>query len=556
MAEVTTIQSMIQLMKSIGDNVDASTPTSAMGPSDRIPFPVIPVCRFGETRHFGGSLQKGNDLPQNYTSHTVHVDGTNGRYSIFSKLLLRMLEQGVASKNVVDVTYVLAAQEQDELPERALATFRSVRVEVQDIALPSVYVYGSHRPAQRMRSTQDANFFHYTTEISSMKNLTASRNSGNNDAFLSESIQVVRPSSAPALTGRRGQMDTSVLSSFRASIVPTNDPIEISVNKLIEILEDVNVPVRRDQLSQYEFSLAVPSSWTTFRSTNNGNVHNKDLINVSLLLLVTRGEIRRHFIASRCRLKKAAVRIVETAAWRGQTFPIDCRVCRIELQSGQFFQQGEDLEGRPVFYVRFLGLGPWRGNTEASVAALLHRFEGALHEFSKRQDGIQCTVVVLMGKPFKEYVKLNLGGNASTEEGDADGDDKSTESQMSTSVKSGVFSEGDVCIANPRVNPAEFWQPHTTEKLVRQVIDLLSAHYPERLYQALVVMKPAHVVFVSRVLGQFRVANFVDSPITRSKVKIVSKFSDLRKYVSKHELVTIVGGEKPIDPGVFGLLDE
>ena len=97
---------------------------------------------------------------------------------------------------------------------------------------------------------------------------------------------------------------------------------------------------------------------------------------MSLLLLITRGEVRRHYVASGCNMKKAAIRIVETAAWRGQTFPIDQRICRIELQSGQFFQQGSDFAGRPVFYFRNMGLGPWRKDCNASVAAVLHRLEG------------------------------------------------------------------------------------------------------------------------------------------------------------------------------------
>ena len=292
-----------------------------------------------------------------------------------------------------------------------------------------------------------------------------------------------------------------------------------------------------------------------FQSTNDGNLHNNDLINMSLLLLITRGEIRRHFVASGCNLKKAAIRIVETAAWRGQTFPIDRRICRIELQSGQFFQQGIDKQGRPVFYVRNMGLGPWRRDADASVAAVLHRLEGALHEFSGRKEDVQCTVVIIMGKPFKEFMKVKLGDTSSTA-GDNSDEDELGGSQMSMSVlDGGVLSTDGPCIANPRVNPEESWQAHTDKRLVRQLIDLLSAHYPERLHQALVVVKPRHAMVISKVFGRFTLSNFVDSPLTRSKIKLLSRFSDLQKYVSKHELVTIAGGEQPIDPEVFGLYD-
>ena len=36
--------------------------------SDRTPFPVVPLARIGETRHFGGALQVDRDLPQNYAA--------------------------------------------------------------------------------------------------------------------------------------------------------------------------------------------------------------------------------------------------------------------------------------------------------------------------------------------------------------------------------------------------------------------------------------------------------------------------------------------------------
>ena len=559
--EASTITAMKYLMKTISDGVDASTPNSDLGPSDRMPFPMVPACRLGETRHFGGALQESHNMPQNYVAFTINIDAAKSRYNLISKLLITVLEKGLLARNVFDVTYVLAAQEQDELPERAVCTFRAVRVQPRDIALPSIYVYGSHRMALRgRRSTQDANFFQSTLCLPSIRNLLSSNSNDaeNVDENTSSKIQV-KPNPASTLVGARAMArangsGASVLNSFRTSAIPSEDPIEKSVNELIEIFEDVKIPVRRDQLSQYDFSRAVPMSLLdAYHSTNDGVLHDKDLLNMSLLLLITRGEIRRHFIASECNLKKAAIRTVETAAWRGQTFPIDRRICRIELQSGQFFQQGVDKEGRPVFYIRNLGLGPWRKNVDATVAAVLHRLEGALHEFAGRQEDIQCTVIILMGKPFKELLKLKSGDAASTVGGDANDDEAS---QMSVSVRDGMaFTPDGPIVANPRVNPEESWQNHTNKIVVRQLIDLLSAHYPERLHHALVVVKPSHAGPIRKAFGRFTLSSLVESPVTRSKIKLLSRFTDLQKYVSKHELVTIAGGEQPIDPEVFGLYD-
>lgn len=78
---------------------------------------------------------------------------------------------------------------------------------------------------------------------------------------------------------------------------------------------------------------------------------------------------------------------------------------------------------------------------------------------------------------------------------------------------------------------------------------------PERLYQALVVVKPSQTISLRKIFGSFRLASLVDSPVTRSKVRILNSFSELQKYVSKQELVTIAGGETPINPEVFGLPD-
>lgn len=559
--EASTISAVKYLMKTMADGVDASSPNSDLGPSDRMPFPMIPACKLGETRHFGGALQENRNMPQNYVSFSVNVDAAKSRYNLISKLLITVLEQGLLAKNVFDVTYVLAAQEQDELPERAACTFRAVRVESRDIALPSIYVYGSHRLAlRRRRSTQDANFFQSTLRLLSTKNIMSSDSiESDGDDDTTPSIQVKR-SQDFTLAGTRARArangaGASVLDSFRTSTIPSGDPIEKSVNELIDIFENVKIPVRRDQLSQYDFSASVPMSLLdAFHSTNDGVLHDKDLLNMSLLLLITRGEIRRHFIASGCNLKKAAIRTVETAAWRGRTFPIDRRICRIELQSGQFFQQGIDMEGRPVFYIRNLGLGPWRKNADATVASVLHRLEGALHEFVGRKEDIQCTLVVLMGKPFKEFLKLKSGDAGSTAGDDSVDDDGA--SQMSVSVRDGMaFTPDGPIVANPRVNPEESWQNHTNKKILRQLIDLLSAHYPERLYQALVVVKPSHAGPIRKAFGRFTMSNFVESPVTRSKIKLLSRFTELQNYVSKHELVTIAGGEQPIDPEVFGLYD-
>lgn len=376
--EAATITALTYLMRSVAGDLDTSTPISDVGPSDRTSFPLIPLHRLGETRHFGGSLQVDRNLPQNYCAASVCLDSSKSKGNILARFLLSLIERGFLAKNTVDLTYVLAASEQDELPERTMATVRFARVAAKDIALPSVFVYGSKRSDFRHRSTWEASTFKSVLGNISMggERLRATMHNFASD----EDDQLPRNTSRSVSDSqRKRQRAERLLESCKTSVVKTLNPIEQAVNELIDILRDVKVPVRRDQLPLYEFASAVPMSLLEAYNAKDGSFQGKDLMNMSLLLLITRGEIRRHYIASGCVLKKAAMRVVETAAWRGQTFPIDQRICRIELQSGQFFQQGTDLAGRPVFYFRNMGLGPWRKDPNASIAAVLHRLEGKMY---------------------------------------------------------------------------------------------------------------------------------------------------------------------------------
>ncbi|CAB9514737.1 expressed unknown protein [Seminavis robusta] len=570
-AEIGAIKFMTYLMRSVANDLDASTPNSDMGPSDRTPFPVIPVARVGKLRHFGGSLQQDRDMPNNYVSATCHVDHTQSRFNVFASVLLSMMEQGILRRNVFDLTYVLAAERQDELPERALGTVRPVRVSTLDIALPSAFVYGaSRRREHNRRSTWNAsnfqsirNFHSITNTVGNLSSSTrsglkrfASFESSDDDLSRSPRQRGDSPQSVGSESQRHVAKAEELLHSHKTASVTSEDPVEKAVNELIDILHKVRVPVRRDQLIMYKFGRNMPMSLLEAYSSSDGRLHDKELMSMSLLLLISRGDIRRHYIAASCNLKKAAIRIVETSAWRGQTFPIDRRMCRIELQSGQFFQQGCDLLGNPVFYYRNMGLGPWRKDADASVAAVLHRLEEAVQEFSAIKEDFKCTLIVLMGKPFQKFLEQKIAEHDS----DSEHEEAQEDDFLGVSMKSHAAPDGndgsseDVArVANPRVNPEETWQVHTNNRLIKQLIELVSAHYPERLQRALVVVKPTQVVSLRKIVGSYTLNGFVSSAETRSKVTFLSTFAELNKYVSQEELVTIAGGDTPIDPEVFGL---
>lgn len=549
LAELLTVSMMAFLMKTATQGGD--TPNSDFGPSDRSPFPLIPLASFAETQHFGGALQRDRHLPQNYVSFTAHIDAQDAPFNVLSRLVLSSLERGALAKNVFDMTYVLEANEEDERPERALCSMRSVHIHPNDVALPSIFVWGSHnrrRQPRRMRNTRTSFFSTVIGNISTFGERFRTTNIQSDGEVALDDHNALIAQYTPEDAQRRLRYNTTC-------VVSSDDPIEKAVNELVEILDSVRIPIRRDQLEYYEFATSVPMPLLEVYSSAVGELHSGDLMNMSVLLLVRRGDIKRHLIASGCDLKKAAIRIVESVAWYGQTFPIDTRICRIELQNGQFFQQGSDLNDRPVFYFRNMGRGPWRKNLDASTAAVLHRFDGALRHLAKNDECVQCTLIVIVGKPFrpKDRKRATVSDVIS-----ADGTDDELDN---TTVMSGSFMEGnqdvyaeDEHLANPRVNSEEPWQLHTNEKLVKQLVDLVSAHYPERLYQALVVVNDNQILSLKRFMGPLTLSSFVDSNRTRSKVKFLSKFSELEKYVSKNELVTIAGGNQPIDPRAFELL--
>jgi Divergent CRAL/TRIO domain len=547
--ETLTIKMMTYLMRSIAGDLDASTPSSELGPSDRTPFPVIPMARLGVLRHFGGALQESRDMPRNYVAATCDVDSAQPNFNIFARLLLKMMEKGILAKNVFDLTFLLAADQQDELPERAMATHRLVRVESKSIALPSAFVYGaSDRGESRCRTWSIGNYQNFS-RLSSSQELGRKYDwEGDNDQ--AQNAEKRGQSAGFQFQGKTRARADKLLEANKAMSMRSDDPVEKAVNELLEILDNIRVPIRRDQLGMYEFARRVPLSLLEVHGGSDGTLHDKDLLSMSILLLTTREDVQRHYIAANCNMKKAAVRIVETAAWRGQTFPIDRRLCRIELQSGQFFQQGLDVMGRPVFYFRNMGRGPSRNDVDASVAAVLHRLE-AFHAASSKDKDCKCTLIVIMGRPYKELFKP-VGADGVSSEVEEDGEDDMGASMAAFSAREHNVASVDR-EANPRVNPDESWQLHTSTKLIKQLVELVSAHYPERLHQALVVVKPSQTTLWSNIFGKYTLNNFVSSPETRSKVKFLNSFRELQKYVSKDELVTIAGGDAAIDPGVFGL---
>lgn len=371
-------------------------PKTEIGPSDRHPYPLVPVSAFSETRHFGGALQDDESLPKNYVSFTAHLTSTRAPIVALSSLIVSCLEKKVLAKTIYDTTFVLAGEQPDEIPERALCSMRHIHVHPNDVALPVSYIRAeSHRMVANFENedAEDSFFDSFIGSLSasvvnhtprwlggspqniSRTNRRSPRDISKHGGEAAHEAAMRELFSGEKKSSKSPERQKDLLKKTQSRKIITHDPIGQATNELISILEEVKIPVRRGQLDYYEFASTSPFARLEMPSNAIGNrlddCNANELLPYPILNLVTRGDIQRHFIAARCNIKvctqkldftsklsmrcsyffsidvslfskKAAVRIVDSAAWRGQTFPIDTRMCRIELQNGQFFHQGKD----------------------------------------------------------------------------------------------------------------------------------------------------------------------------------------------------------------------
>lgn len=489
---------------------------------ERSPFPAIRLMNFSQLRHFGGALQTDPSLPKNYVSMNVNFHNKH-MPNIISRILFHRLDKGSVEKNIMDFTFVLEGEQEDELPERALCTQRIVHVETQKVALPVSF---SSARLGETKDESDQESIHSAVQI------------------LQDFVSVI----GSPFRGQQASEDSSSAesdlgeSSHALNYVESDDPFEMAANEITDLLAGAIVPVRKDQLQ-----LAKASK----RPSSRANALQQEAsVPVPVLKLLTRSDMKRFYKAADCDLKTAAVRLVKTTAWRGQTFPIDKRKCRIELQNGQFFQHGRDRQGNLIFYFRNTCLGPWRKDEDAVIYAVLHRLDECLQDFSKDDPDVKCTLILLMGRPYGERKKkqgriLEIVQESDRDEVDEeDHDDEASLCDVSEDQPNNFVS-------NPRIARDESWWPHTNKKVIHRLIKLLEEHYPERLAKAFLVRgHGSNPYYATKIRGRI-IATALLYPETRTKVKFITKLAELKNHVEASELLTIVGGTATIHKSVY-----
>jgi len=319
----------------------------------------------------------------------------NAHLSTTTSILLRRITARTCS---VDFAVAVNA---DNGPGRVLSVIRMVNVDPNTCAIPSTYV-----PNLDSETVQD------DTSVSDHEIEPAT-----DASFWGRVFRFGTPAKKPSLGGASGEKQDELYSE------------EIDI--IYDILDGVRVPAKEGDRTE----------------------------NKLVRLNLTRADIERFVIACECNLNAAVARIIKSQTWRFNTFPIDQRLCRVELEFGQFFHEGKDKQKK--------------SNRKKRV--------------SSREDEEQ------------------------------------------PDVSSAIEGENGIDAQAPEIDPvtAEY-HIHSNFQLVKQLYELLSFHYPERLNKALIVP--------SKAFSKRRISSFILSPITQTRVVVLNTQAELKKYVAESEL--------------------
>lgn len=489
---------------------------------DRFPIPSMRLADYAETHHFGGSLQKNPGLPKNYVSMTVSFE--TFLPNKVAHFFFHLVEKRLFAR-AIDFTFLLEGEQDDELPERALCTTRTVHLETLKVPiLPSYYFTEPNKRYQR--------------EAKGSIGLSNWATDRVRDAlsFLSPSDKIDEMEKE-TLQEEEFEYDLSVDdSATHLTLLGIDDPLECATDDVIKVLHGIKVPSRG--------------------ATLDHNTNLERIPGIPALNVFSRHDIHYFLETERGDVERASLRMLETAKWKAQTFPLDKLQCRIELQSGQFFQHGIDSRGNPVFYFRCMCIGPWRNDVDASIAAVLYRFNKSMSGYLKDDPSTKFTIIVLMGRPMEPGKFVDVSRDfelADFEEGGDEEDSSSLGDSSSEDESDLTMNESNhEDVANPRIPPNETWHKHTNKDLIRRLSKLFLTHYPGRLNRILVVQGKGKNRYYSNALQRQRVTrSLLPKWRIRQQVRFVDKFSDLCKYVDKDELVTIVGGTAKLRKDVF-----
>mmetsp|Transcript_16775 Transcript_16775/g.38749 ORF Transcript_16775/g.38749 Transcript_16775/m.38749 type:complete len:1535 (+) Transcript_16775:357-4961(+) len=542
------------------------SPMNLESTRDRYGFPGFRVGDLFKTYHFGGSLQTDSNQPKNYIGLTKYISASYYE-KVLGKIVFDKLQRQF-SESTVDLTFVIEGERNDELPERALSSLRIVHVNPNKVAKdPCPYL--SAVKLEKSKSTDKAQHLSFSQPFSPLALHDAVQ-------FSLDSVRSIVNSSIPLISMDKNEGPPMKVSHLEVIVESNEDgPLNTIQTNPQREFESVN-PLDRgiDLVSDILKSVVVPYRQQPnpkFREDGIEKTGQSVMSQIAVLKMFDRDDIRRYVVGFDYNIGIASKRLVETAAWRGALFPIDKRRCRIELQNGQFFHHGFDKNNNPVFYFRNLCRGPWRGDSEAAILAILYRLDKHLKEFSSANPYTKATVVVLMGHA-KRGARKKKNWRSQNESRSIDGNDKSENEddfEVDDDSSAGVDasqrlpelpSEEEIKIntGNPRISTDEKWTCHTNKAMLRRLFKILMAHYPGRLSRILVVKgRGRNHYYRDHIQGKMvlrKLLSNIDKYSCReimTKVQFVNKTSMLIQYISLKNLPCFVGGIAPIRPSAY-----
>merc|ERR1712238_578059 len=241
-----------------------------------------------------------------------------------------------------------------------------------------------------------------------------------------------------------------------------------------------------------------------------------------------------------------------------------------ELQNGQFFQQGYDFSGNPVYYFRNLCRGPWRGNEEAIILATLYRLDKSLNELCRTNPNTKMTLIILMGhskrkakkkKQAKRESQTKNDDTATTKGNNKDDNDAASAAssealppRVTKKLELPVGRERKINTGNPRISPNEKWTLHTSKDIIRHLSEILFQHYPGLLSKILIVKgQGKNHYYTEQLQGKRILKKLLKNKYSRivDKLQFVKKSSELTPYVPVKDLLAIVGGAASIDETAY-----
>ena len=458
-----------------------------------------------KTHHFTGD---------NYISTTSYIDGDSISNTFIRYLYQSYVEKGLFARNVIDLSFVLkggnAREKRFDAPECVLGTVRFVHVDANAVALPSEIVLGSDRI---IGCNSDDDVKRHLDGVNALP-ITKEGKAGDDNGDFTKEIEALK-----------------------------------------EILSDITVPIR----SRNKSSFAMSQSFVA-----NQDDSPESFTRVPVLANLTNNGLRRFYIASNSDLETCALRIVNTVSWSNITFPIDKRLCKIELQSGQCFfstnvnnKISRDKAGNPIIYFRAMLKGIWRKDIDASILATLHRIHTCFQSFDGDRE-VKLTAIILLGYPPLDQQSSKT--MASDEEKSSEPNEQSTANNPVTNILPRIqhhFQTQNNNNNDPRIHKKEEYTPHINLTFIQRLTSLLLQHYPERLAFAYIVQQSQHssskkMTNVFNKTGiKIKIRNMISSEKTRKKIVILDDVDDLKKYVDESELVIIAGGSVAVPDRSF-----